>query len=126
MGHHEPILGSVNEQTLPLMGGSAFALRPLQKRVKIGRVASVFTPASVFGKKSSLAEVIQCPLDRGAGELQVCGNGADGWPASAFRICTVFEVDIHGLCPMIQVGLIYVRKIGHSRHLSGPDFTRFV
>ena len=100
MVHHEPVLGSANEQTLPLAGESAFLL-PLQKRIKIGRVASILTPAPVLGKKSSTAEFIQRALDCGVGEPQVGGDGVDGRPASALCVCAVFEVDIHRLGPVI-------------------------
>lgn len=103
-----------------------FALCPLQKRVKIGSVASVFPPAPVPGKKSGMAEFIQCALDRRAGELQIGGNGIDGRPTTAFRICAVFEIDIHRLCTVVQVRLIDVRKVRHGRHLlSGANFTGF-
>lgn len=76
-------------------------MRPLQKRIKIGRVASILTPAPVLGKKSSTAEFIQRALDCGAGEPQVGGDGVDGRPASALRVCPISEVDVHRLCPVI-------------------------
>lgn len=76
------------------------------KLVKQAAFASFGAIPLLSFQKSFPAQVVDSTADGGLGELQLSGDGGDGWPALTVLISTVGEVDIHRDCPMGQVTAI--------------------
>ena len=70
--------------------------------VQIGRVAAVVAVAGFPFQIAVLFQVGQRPLDGGAGEGQIGGDGVDPGPAHPLGGGATLEVHVHGLCPVGQ------------------------
>lgn len=117
MVQHEPILGSPDTHSFPLEGRlCVFSGRwPGEDRIEIRRVAAVLPEAVGTLQIPALLQIGDSPLDGGAGQLQVTGDGLDPRPALAFSIGSVPEVHINGLGPVAEFPVrIDVTKPAHS------------
>ena len=65
----------------------------------------------LLGDQLRPAQIIQSPLDGGAGEPQLGGDGPYPRPALALAVGMVLQVHIHRSGPVVQVGLIDLLKI---------------
>lgn len=79
----------------------------------------IFPPARLSGEQASSVEIVQRPLDCGAGEAQLRGYGADPRPAPPLTVCVIFEIHIDRSGPVAQVGMVDVLKISHTRYPHG-------
>lgn len=66
----------------------------------------VFPLPALLHKETALFQLLEGPLDGGAGETQVPPNGLDGWPALARLVGPVPEAQVDQLGPGGQVLLV--------------------
>ena len=74
--------------------------------IEIGGASAVLPPSALFSQQTRLTQIVQGPLDGGAGEAQVPPNGLDGWPALARLVGPVPEAQVDQLGPGGQVLLV--------------------
>ena len=67
-----------------------------------------------LGDQICLAQIIQGPLDGGAGEPQFSGDGPYPRPTLALTVSVVPEVHIHCPGPVAEVGLINLFEVSHG------------
>ena len=65
-------------------------------RVEVGGVASVFSVSVILLEIPGFFQIRNRPLDRGAGEAEVSGDGVDSRPTFALGVRAVAEVHIDG------------------------------
>ncbi len=89
--------------------GSAF------QRKEQAAAPAVLPPALLFCDQPCPHQIVNGPLHRPPGELQLPGYGSDGRVALSLLIAAVFQVHIHGLGAVRQLLGIDLRKIPHRR-----------
>lgn len=91
-------------------------------RIEVGRAAPIGPVAFLLNEIPLGSQLVQGTLHRGAGELQVGGDGAYPKPAFALGVRAVLEVHIDGHGPVgdIRVGVDGSKKAHGLPH----DFTR--
>ena len=75
---------------------------PLQDPIEVGSQTPILPPAVLLGDQPLLTQLIQGPLDGGAGEMQLGGNGPNPRPALALPIRMVLQVHIDRPRPVTQ------------------------
>ena len=74
--------------------------------VEIRGIALILPLPALLGEERGLLQLLEGPLDVGAGETQVPPNGLDGWPALARLVGPVPESQVDQLGPGGQVLLV--------------------
>ena len=94
---------------------SQVKLRPdIFNQIQIGTVASVFPVARFLFDEAAACKIIQSPLDRTAGQVQVGGDGFDAWPAGTTCVGPIFEIHIDHLGSVRKILGIDGPKIAHG------------
>lgn len=94
----------------------------LSEPVQIRCQTPILPPAMLLGNQPRPAQVVQGPLDRGAGQTHFSGNRPDSWPALAFAVGVILQVHIDRSGPVAQLGPINFIKISQIRYTSFPVF----
>ena len=120
---HEPPLGPANRRTLPLAGVCACFILPFPESLPTtaewytgGGTAPVLPVSELSPDPAGMLQFFQIPLDRGAGQSQIRGNGLDSWPSEARGRRAVPQINVDRFAPVGQAVLsIDALKITHWR-----------
>lgn len=105
---------------LVLQAGDVERLRPVPlgyQIVPVGSRTTVLAVVRFFSDETGLLQILDCALDRGAGEREFPGNGVQARPGDIVLVLTVVEIQIDQLGAVRQVHAI--QKVQPS-HWSPP------
>ena len=89
--------------------------------VQIGCAAAVLTAALLPREEARALQVRQRPFDRGAGEVQICGDALDPRPTLALGVGAVAQVHIDADVAVGEVGGVDRIEISHVAASLAPN-----